>query len=122
MPSEGAPKQLSHYQLTERRDPGRSRSRWLDISGQNRLTSSALAERCWVWLPPASCFMYSSTMKMEAVRFSEISVNYRITLRNIPQDNTPHNIKPFELQREIVKYKLCQRYLTFEMFQKGNYI
>jgi hypothetical protein len=122
MPSERAAKQLPYYQPIGRRDPGRARRRWLDISGQNRLTSSALAERCWLWLLPASILSYFSTLKMEVVRSSETSVNYSITPRNIPEDSIPYNIKTVEIPTGNFKYKLCQRMLSFGMFWKGSYI
>jgi hypothetical protein len=47
-------------------------------------------------LPPAftlvSCSAYSSTLKMEAVYYSETSVDFqRTTRRYIPEDGTLHN-------------------------------
>jgi hypothetical protein len=104
MASERAPKQLSYYKPRERRDPRRARRKWLDtdISGQKGLTNSALAERCWLWLPPASFLTYSSTLKSETVRSSETSVNYRVIPYNIPEDRIPHNIKPVEISTEML--------------------
>jgi hypothetical protein len=50
--------------------------------------------------PPASCLAYSSTLKMKAIRSSEMSVDfYRTTQAYIPEDSTLHshlceNLKP----------------------------